>query len=169
MKPRPQRTFQITSVGPYPGGVRARRRRRWPWAVAPVVALALAALAYGYFAWPQGSLVSDPAALARVARPALASGVQVTARSSGGKAVPVTVHRDGTVWPVAPVVPGTHLVVEAVFRHPGWAGWLAGHAQRVELNVVAPVAVVRTRLLRVKQGAPVQVAFSRPVSEVHVG
>ncbi|HST25149.1 MAG TPA: L,D-transpeptidase family protein [Gaiellaceae bacterium] len=166
---RKRDVFQIDSVGHFAGGARRKRRRRWPWAVGAVVAVVLAGLGYGYFAWPQGSLRSDPTALARIARPALASGVKVTARSSGGKAIPVTVHSDGTVWPSSPVVAGRQVVVEAVFRHPGWAGWLAGKQQRVELKVVAPVAVVRTRLLRVKEGAPVSVRFSQPVGEVHVG
>lgn len=168
VKPRGRAVFQITSVGPYAGGHVAarRRRRRWPWAVGLGVALVLAVLALGRFAWPSGALAADPVALAHVSRPALAAHVRVTAHVAGGAAVPVTVRGDGSVWPVRRISPGTHVVVEAVFTRPGWVGWLAGTAQRSTLDVVAPVARVGARWLAVKPGAPVEIRFDRPVSEV---
>src|SRR5689334_14195493 len=134
VKPRGRAVFQITSVGPYSrshGLPAHRRRRRWPWAVVGLaVALVLAALALGRFAWPSGALAADPVALAHVARPSLGAHLEVTAHVDGGTAVPVTVRSDGTVWPKTRIAPGTHLVVEAAFTRPSWAGWLAGHTQR---------------------------------------
>jgi lipoprotein-anchoring transpeptidase ErfK/SrfK len=167
VKPRGRGAYQITSVGPYSAGRGAvRRRRRWPWAAGIVVALVLAALGAGRFAWPSGALAADPVALAHVARPALGGRLQVTAHVDGGAAIPVTVRSDGTVWPKNRVAPGTHLVVQAVFTRPGWAGWLAGHTQRSTLDVVAPVAKVQTPWLSVKSGEPVRVRFSGPVTEI---
>ena len=169
VKQRGRAVFQITSVGPYAGGLgRVRRRRRWPWALGLVGALVLAALAFGHFAWPRGGLATDPAALARVARPSLGNGLRVSATASDGTAIPVAVRPDGTIWPRRRVVPGTRIVVEAVFRRPGWAGWLAGATQREKLNVVAPTAGLKESWLRIKAGAPVEVRFSRPVQEVEV-
>jgi peptidoglycan hydrolase-like protein with peptidoglycan-binding domain len=169
VKPRGRAAFQITSVGPYSGAhglaVR-RRRRRWPWVVGLVVALVLAALGVGRFGWPSGALAADPVALAHLARPALAAHVRVSAHVDGGAAVPVSVHRDGSVWPTARITPGAQVIVEAVFTRPGWAGWLAGHTQRSTLEVVAPVAQVQARWLQVKAGAPVAVRFDRPVEEI---
>ncbi len=170
VKPRGRAAFQITSVGPYAGGQGAvRRRRRWPWVVLGlVVALALAALGAGRYAWPSGALAADPDALARLAKPTLGNGVRVSVHTTDGTAVPVSVRSDGTVWPREPVVPGTRLLVEADFRRPGWAGWLAGHTQHTKLDVVAPAAALAQTWLRIKAGAPLAVRFDRPVSEVEV-
>jgi lipoprotein-anchoring transpeptidase ErfK/SrfK len=132
------------------------------------VAGVLAVLAFGYFAWPRGGLIADPVALARVAGPRLGGSIRVSARAADGTAIPVSVRSDGTVWPRGRIAAGTRLVVEAVFRRPGWAGWLAGATQRVRLTVVAPTAVLKEDWLRVRAGAPVEVRFSRPVEEVEV-
>jgi len=167
VKPTGRAAFQITSVGPYTGGHgRLRRRRRWPWALGAVVALVLTALALGHFAWPRGNLATDPSALARLSRPSLGGSLRVSARTADGTAIPVAVRSDGTIWPRRRVTPGSRIVVEADFRRPGWAGWLAGASQRETLTVVAPVAAVSEDWLRVKAGAPVEVRFSRAVQEV---
>ncbi len=170
VKSRGRGTYQITSVGPYSaGGAAVRRsRRKWPWILGLVVALVLAALGLGHFAWPSGSLAADPVALAHVAKPSLGSHMRVTAHVDGGAAIPVTVRSDGTVWPTNRIAPGTPVVVQAVFTRPSWAGWLAGHTQRVTIGVVAPEVQVQARWLTVKSGSPVQVQFDRPVSEVAV-
>ena len=168
VKPRGRGAYQITSVGPYAGGIGAvRRRRRWPWAVAGlVVAVVLALLGLGRFAWPSGALAADPVALAHVAKPSLGGRMQVTAHVDGGAVVPVTVHSDGTVWPTSRIEPGTRVVVQAVFTRPGWSGWLAGHQQRSTIEVVAPVARLQSSWLSVKAGDPVRVRFSSPVTEL---
>jgi lipoprotein-anchoring transpeptidase ErfK/SrfK len=169
VKPR-GRAYTITSVGPYTERRRdRRRRRRWPWVVALlVVALVLAALGLGRFAWPTGGLAADPDALARVAKPSLGNGVHVWAHTATGEGVPVVLRSDGTVWPRERITAGTQIVVEADFRRPGWAGWLAGHKQHETLDVVAPTAALQESWLHVKPGAPVTVSFDRPVRKVRV-
>jgi peptidoglycan hydrolase-like protein with peptidoglycan-binding domain len=168
VKPR-GRAYTITSVGPYSGGRRAvRRRRRWPWVLLLVFALVLAALGLGRFAWPSGALSADPEALARVAKPSLGNGVRVSAHTTAGAAVPIVVRSDGTVWPRERITAGTQLVVEADFRRPGWAGWLAGGTQHATLNVVAPTAALEESWLHVKPGAAVAVRFDRPVRKIRV-
>src|SRR5437588_4119854 len=169
VKPRGRSVYQISAVGPYAGGSsRMRRRRRWPWAAGLVLALVLAALAFAYFAWPKGGLVADPAALARVTAPSLGGSTKVSAHAADGTAIPVTVRSDGTVWPASRVAPGAHVEVEATFRRPAWAGWIAGRTQRLKLEGVAPVAGLKASWLRVKPGAPVAVSFNRPVREVEL-
>jgi len=168
LKPRGRAVYQISAVGPYAAGGNVRRRRRWPWGVGLVFALVLAALAFAYFAWPKGGLVADPAALARVTAPSLGGRTQVSAHAADGTAIPVTVRSDGTVWPTSRVAPGTHVEVEAVFRRPGWAGWIAGHEQRVTIDLVAPSARLAASWLRIKTGAPLKVRFRGPVREVEV-
>ncbi len=168
VKPRGRASFQITSVGPYAGGRgTVRRRRRWPWVVGGlVVALALAALAAGRFAWPSGAISADPNALARISTPSLGNGLRLSAHTPNGKTVPVAVRSDGTVWPRIRITPGTHVQVVADFKRPGWAGWLAGHTQHTTLDVVAPAAALTTNWLRIEPGAPVEVRFDGPVSQV---
>jgi peptidoglycan hydrolase-like protein with peptidoglycan-binding domain len=128
--------------------------------------LVLAALALGRFAWPSGGLDSDPDALARISTPSFGNGVTVSAHTPNGTAVPVAVRKDGTVWPRIRISPGTHVLIDADFKRPGWSGWLAGHTQHETLDVVAPAAVLTTNWLRIRQGAPVEVSFDRPVTQV---
>src|SRR5205823_4866812 len=148
---------------------RTRRRRRWPWAAGAVALVAVAGLAFAFFAWPHGALDLDGVALARVRRPGFGTaGVGGSARRRDGVAIPAVLHRDGAIWPARPVAPGTRMLVTVVFRRPGWVGWAAGRTQRLQLELVAPVAGVEERWLRVRRGASVSVRFDRPVSEVEV-
>jgi peptidoglycan hydrolase-like protein with peptidoglycan-binding domain len=94
--------------------------------------------------------------------------VSVSLRNGDGHSIPVSLHRDGTVWPLRPVTAGERLVAEAVFRRPRWVGWLAGRTRTVRLELTAPEAQLRARWLRVAPGAPVRVQFDRPVGVVRV-
>ena len=162
--------YRITDVGPYSGGRgRVRGRRRWPWAVGLVLAAVLAVLALGRFAWPSGAVDADPASLARVSKPALGGALKVSVHTGDGATVPAIVRPDGTVWPTGLVAPGTPLVVEADFKRPGWAGWLAGSVQHVTFRMVAPTAKVKETWLRIKPGGSLAVRFTGPVREVELG
>ena len=172
VKPRSggREVYRITSVGPYAGGRgRVRGRRRWPWAVGLVFAAVLAVLALGRFAWPSGAVDADTAALARVSKPGLGGALKVSVHTGDGTIVPSTVRPDGTVWPTGLVAPGTPLVVEADFKRPGWAGWLAGSVQHVTFRLVAPAAKVKETWLRIKPGGSLAVRFTGPVQEVELG
>jgi lipoprotein-anchoring transpeptidase ErfK/SrfK len=171
VKSRQRGAYTITTVGPYAGGRSAnRRRRRWPWVVVGLVlSVVLAALAYGYFSWPRGGLAADPAALARLSTPTFGGSTTVSVRAEDGAAVPVSVHSDGTLWPLRRIDPGTRLTVEAVFHRPGWAAWLAGSTQHVTSTVVAPRSALTASFLQIRKGGPVVVHFTQPVRELDVG
>jgi lipoprotein-anchoring transpeptidase ErfK/SrfK len=150
-------------------GASRRRRRRWPWALLAGGLLVAAALGALHFAWPHGSISVEAEGLPQVHRPRLAGSLErVTVRTADGTAVPVAVQPDGTLRPRRAIAPGTRLVAVAVFRRPGWIGWIAGHTQTTEIELVAPTAQPTARWLRVQAGKPVRVRFDRPVREVQV-
>ncbi len=170
-KSRRKPTETITMLRPLATARRApRRTRRWPWVAAAGGLLAVAAaLAYAVFAWPRGGASLDPEALVRVHRPAFGtSGIRIRAQTERGRAVPVSLHRDGSGWPAVRVPAGERLSVEVVFRRPGWVSWLAGGEQRLHLELTAPVSHLTTRWLLVRRGQPVRLRFDRAVSELAV-
>jgi lipoprotein-anchoring transpeptidase ErfK/SrfK len=146
------------------------RRRRWPWlVVALLVASVGAAFAFSVFAWPQGQVLLDPVAFARVEQPTFGGHLlMVEAVRAGGGKVPLTVRKDGRLLPRMRLQPGEVVSVEAVFRRPGWIGWVAGDTQRVRLTVIAPGAHPLRHWLRVATGAPLRVGFTQPVKVVTV-
>jgi hypothetical protein len=159
---RPPATFVVA-------GSARRRRRRWPWALGAAAALVVAGLGAVRFAWPDGTLRADVAGLPQVHRASLAGGLErVSLSTANGTAIPVVLRPDGTLSPKRPIAPGTQLVAEAVFRRPGWIGWLAGSTQSARLTLTAPSARPRSRWLRVALGAPVRVVFDSAVSEVEL-
>jgi hypothetical protein len=154
---KPPATFVVA-------GAARGRRRRWPWVLGAVAAVVVAALGAVRFAWPSGGLRAGPAGLPQVHRSTLAGTLErVSLRSAAGTSMPVVLHRDGTLWPRRPVVPGTQLIADAVFRRPSWIAWLAGRTRDVRLTLTAPSARPRSRWLRVAAGAPVRVSFDAPV------
>ena len=162
-RPRYGRSEMWVSGGGY------RSRRRWPWALLILGAAVLAALAFAYVAWPRGALMADDAALARVNRPSFGTaGVRVSARSADGTPIPVSLHRDGRIWPRRRLAPGARISVEVDFRRPGWVGWVAGRTQHLRLQLRAPQARVEQHWLRVPAGEPVRVSFDRPVRQVRL-
>ena len=100
------------------------------------------------------------------ASPAISSRSRSTTRPAGRSRSDL--RADGTIRPSRPVPAGTRLEAEAIFRRPGWVGWIAGRTQRTRLELTAPTARLASRWLRVERGAPVQVDFDRPVREVQV-
>jgi L,D-transpeptidase-like protein/putative peptidoglycan binding protein len=134
--------------------------------VAVVIGAAAAAVV---FAWPKNTLAVGNASLPQVHLKRLGGSlVGVTLRSASGGAIPASLHSDGTLWPLHPVTPGTHLVAEAVFRRPRWIGWLAGRRRTVRLELTAPTTRPAARWLRVRPGAHVRIRFDGPVRVVRV-
>jgi hypothetical protein len=139
------------------------RRRRWPWLVVALLIVSVgAAFAFAVFAWPRGQVMLDPAALAKVEQPTFGGHLlMVEAVRAGGGRVPLTVRNDGRLWPLTRLQPGAVVSVEAVFRRPGWIGWLAGDTQRVRLTVTAPQAHPLRHWLRVAPGGCGSASTSR--------
>jgi peptidoglycan hydrolase-like protein with peptidoglycan-binding domain len=170
VRPRTRRPVtQLSMVGLSRSLPSPRGRRRWPWAAGALAAVVAAAAAFAFFAWPRGALALDSAALARLDRPAFGGGTMRVSVWAHGARIPVTLRSDGRLWPARPVAPGTRLLVEVVFRRPGWVGWIAGHTQRLRLEVTAPRARLERRWLRLKRGAPLRVSFDRPVRKLELG
>jgi len=144
------------------------RVRVWVVAVTAVLVsggLAAAAL----LAWPSARLDATGSALARVVLPGFAGRVEaVGVSSTDGAAVPVAL-RQGRLWPLRKLGAGERLTVEVTVRRPSWAGWLVGDVERGRFTLETPSAQLLGRLLQVKAGAPVTVAFDRPVSVVSFG
>jgi L,D-transpeptidase catalytic domain/Putative peptidoglycan binding domain len=137
--------------------------------LAGIAAVLAVAVGLVLFAWPKGTLAVGGDSLPRVHLPRLGGNlVSVSLRNAGGAPIPVALHRDGTVWPRRPIPAGTRLVAEAVFRRPGWIGWLAGRTRTARLELTAPVTQLEARWLRVAPGASVRVRFDRPVRIVRV-
>jgi len=144
-------------------------RRLWPWTLLAIVAVCGAALGYAAFAWPSGSFGVDSEGLPHVRQPKFSGDlVALSLRDANRATIPVQLQRDGTVRPTRRVPAGTRLVAEAVFRRPGWVGWIAGRRQTVRLELTAPTANLASRWLQVKRGEPVRIRFDRPVREVQV-
>jgi hypothetical protein len=147
----------------------ATRRRMWPWALAAVAVVCVAALAFAFFAWPSGSLGTGASGLPQVRQPRWSGDlVSLSLHDAAGRAIPVDLRPDGTVRPRRAIPAGTRLEAEAVFRRPGWVGWIAGRKQTTRLELTAPTARLASRWLRVARGATVRVSFDRPVREVQV-
>ncbi len=164
VKTPPRPALGYATLGPT-----VRRRRRWPWAVAAIAVVAIGLLAAARLAWPSGSLRVGAAGLPRVGLPSFGGTlVRVSVHDESGAAVAVYLHRDGTIWPAKQLAPGATLFVEAVFRRPSWAGWIAGRSETLRLAVTAPAARVEQPWLRVRPGAPLRVRFDRPVRTVRV-
>jgi len=144
-------------------------RRRWLWVLGGAVVAVAIAVGAVFFAWPKASLAVGSTSLPKVHVPRLSGSlVRVSLHDGTGKSIPVSLHRDGTVWPLRAVAPGTPLVAEAVFRRPQLIGWLAGRIRTVRLELTAPAARIEEPWLRLTPEAPVRVRFDRPVQLVRV-
>ena len=140
-----------------------------------VVAAGLVLVVFGGLAsvavlvWPHSRLGTTDTALARIVLPGFAGRVAaVQVRLADGANVPVRL-RHGQVWPLQLLGSGERLTVEVTVRRPGWAGWLVGRRERRTFTIETPSAHLRGRLLQVRAGAPVTIAFDVPVSRVSLG
>jgi hypothetical protein len=145
------------------------RARRWIWVAVAALVVAAGLAVAARTAWPHAGLAGDGDALARVELPRLGGEVdRVLVRTASGALVPVRV-RDGRLWPVHLLRPGQRLTVEVEVRRPSYAGWLVGGNETRRFVVETPTAHLRGRWLQVERGAPVTVAFDRPVHLVWLG
>jgi hypothetical protein len=130
------------------------------------VLLVVLGFAAAVLVWSGATLADDAKALARVdVEPFGGRLEQVRAFGPGGRRIPLAV-RHGRLTPRTRLAPGQPVSIEVVVRRPGWLGWALGHERHERLTLRAPVAEVGDRWLTVRAGAPVQVAFDRPVSAV---
>ena len=153
------------------GGEDRLREHARVWIVATVVlGVVLAGLVgTALLAWPSAHLRAADDALARVDLPGFAGRVTaVDVRSADGTRVPVRLSQ-GRLWPLGKLTAGERLTAAVTVRRPGWAGWLVGHSRQHTFTIETPSAHLLGRWLQVKAGAPITVAFDRPVSRVSLG
>jgi hypothetical protein len=142
------------------------RVRVWVLAAGVVGLLVGGAAVAALVAWPSARLGAVDDALARVELPGFAGHVAaIDVTSSSGGRVPVAL-REGRLWPLRTLDSGERLTIVVTERRPGWAGWLIGTTKRRTFTIETPTARLRGRLLEVKDGRPVAVAFDTPVSLV---
>jgi hypothetical protein len=145
------------------------RVRVWVVAAAAVAVVAGGLAVAAVVAWPHVRLDPSDDALARVQLRGFAGHVTtVAAGSTTGRRVPVEL-RGGEVWPLGKLPAGERLTVDVTVRRPGWAAWLVGKTERRSFTIATPSAHLLGRLLQVKDGGAVTVAFDKPVSVVSFG
>ena len=132
-------------------------------AIAIFAVFAVLALASGL------SVQAGSSALANVSMPFTGGTVKnVSATGPGGRPIPVA-RRGNAIWPLTRLRPGEPVSVRVVVSRPGWIGWLAGATATSNVKLLTPSASVSQPYLTVAAGAPVVVAFDRPVSVVEYG
>ncbi len=154
------------STTQYPSRRRPRRSSRRGPAIAlvAIVLLAAAGLAAVRFEWPAAAIESAPQALAAVKNAPVGEQVErVTVHDSQGRTIPVSL-RAGEIWPKGKLASGEQLRVTATVRRASWVSWLLGGEKTVETTVTTPRTDVRTTLLHLAPGAPVELHFSEPAS-----
>jgi len=153
----------------YPPSRRRRSSRRGPaLALVAIVVLVAAGLVAVRLEWPTASIGSAQQALASVTKAPMGEQIQrVVVRDSRGKRVPVSV-RDGEIWPSGKLSAGERLRVTATVRRAGWVSWLVGGEKTVEATVTTPSTDVRSTLLHLASGAPVELRFHEPASLVQL-
>jgi peptidoglycan hydrolase-like protein with peptidoglycan-binding domain len=135
--------------------------------LALVLGLAAAAV---LIASARATLSGDGAALARIGLPLGGGRVERLLAVTGphSRRIPVQL-RGGRIWPRGRIPAGTAVRIDVVIRRPGWIAWLAGHAQRLHLSLLTPVARLTRDYLTLPAGAPLTVRFSQPVRAIAYG
>ena len=154
----------------YPSPRRRRRSSRRGPAIALVAIglLVVAGLAAVRVEWPSASIETAPQALAAISKAPVGETVRhVTVRDSQGRVIPVTL-RGEEIWPTGKLAAGEQLRVTATVRRASWVSWLVGGDKTVETTVTTPTTEVRTTLLHLASGAPVELRFREPASLVRL-
>lgn len=151
----------------------SRGRFRGPYA--PIV-LGLALLVAGVGAalivlgTASASVSANGPSLATVGMPLGGGTLERVTVTTGSHAssVPIVVRGD-EIWPRKALRVGQRVSVVAIVKRPGWISWLTGSTERVRLATVTPTANLRSRFLTLSTGAPLHVAFDKPVRMVTYG
>jgi peptidoglycan hydrolase-like protein with peptidoglycan-binding domain len=115
------------------------------------------------------SLSADSSALARIGLPFGGGRIEsVRVHGRHDRLIPVEV-RDGRIWPTRLIAAHELVSIEVVVKRPGWISWLAGNTDRLRLRQYAPSAALRAHYLTLRPGAPVRLAFSKPVESIAYG
>jgi hypothetical protein len=132
------------------------------------VLLVVAALAAVRVEWPSATIETAPQALAAISKAPVGETLgHVTVRDSEGRVIPVTLRGD-EIWPTGRLAAGEQLHVTATVRRASWVSWLVGGDKTVETTVTTPSTDVRTTLLHLASGAPVELRFREPASLVQL-
>ena len=97
--------------------------------------------------------------------PALEHARSVTVTDASGHRVPVRI-RAGKIVPTGMLASGERLHVTVTVRRSSLVGWLVGGNERVKATIVTPTTGVRSTLLHLAPGAPVDVHLRAPASVV---
>ncbi len=136
------------------------------WLAVVAVALPIAAVVFVgvRLDTSKATIAPSPTALAKVTLPfgggRIARVIVSRALDDGG--VPVTVSR-GVITPKVLVPVGEKLSVSVVVKRPGWASWLTGSAQHLELSITAPATRIRQHYVTLHAGELLRVRFRTPV------
>ena len=116
------------------------------------------------------SLTADSAALAKVGMPLGGGKIESVSVLAGpqGRQVPTTLRGDA-IWPTGTIHAGQRVRIEVVVKRPGWISWLSGGRELIKLSLVAPTATPRQTFVTLGRGAPLRLAFDRPVAAIAYG
>lgn len=118
----------------------------------------------------KATLSADSTALAKVGLPLGGGTIESVSVVTGPHSRPVQVSLRGhQLWPQGQITAGREVSIEVVVKRPGWASWLTGKTQRLQLTLTTPKATVRHRYLTVRNSAPLRVGFTQPVATVFYG
>jgi lipoprotein-anchoring transpeptidase ErfK/SrfK len=116
------------------------------------------------------SLSADSAALAKVGLPLGGGTIESVSVVTGPHSRPIQVDLRGRqLWPQGRIAAGRQVSVQVVVKRPGWVSWLTGKTQRLHLTLTTPSATIRHRYLTLRNGVPLRVGFSEPVSTISYG
>jgi hypothetical protein len=149
-----------------------QRRGKARYVVGGLTVLVLAVVAVGavLLLSARASLIADPEALAKVGLPLGGGSIQSVSVTTGPHAqrVPVDV-RGERLWPRGLI--GAHQLVsiDVTVKRPGWVSWLTGGTEHLRLTARTPSAALRTHYLTLNSGAPLRLAFNRPIRTFSYG
>jgi peptidoglycan hydrolase-like protein with peptidoglycan-binding domain len=148
------------------------RRSRGPYFVVAGLALIFAAVAAAVLVVSNSNarVSATGPGLATVTMPFGGGTIQSVSVNTGQNTPPIPVRMRGDViWPRKALPSGKHVVIDVVVRRPGWIAWLSGSTEHITLNATTPIAHLRSRFLTLRHGAPLRLAFDRPIARIAYG